>query len=64
MKMLLLRRVLLSLSFVASLAATPAWAASYAQISSSETQLGDTTPKRVTLNQDDALAGVANARAS
>ena len=35
-------------------------AAPYAQLSSSQNQLGDTAPKVVTLNQNDAVKGVAN----
>ena len=45
------------------LAATPLQAGSYAQLSSSENQLGDVAPKVVTLNQDDAIGGgITNAK--
>lgn len=44
------------------LAAATAQAVPYAQLSSSETQLGSTTPKMVTLNSDDALSGITNSK--
>src|SRR5258708_31063347 len=51
------------LAFAAAvLAAAPTQAGPYAQLSSSENQLGATTPKVVTLNQDDALKGISNAK--
>jgi hypothetical protein len=51
------------LAFVAAvLAAAPSQAGPYAQLSSSENQLGATTPKVITLNQDDALKGISNAK--
>jgi hypothetical protein len=47
--------------FVAGfLAASPAQAGPYAQLSSSESQFGDVTPKVITLNQEDALGGITN----
>ncbi len=46
----------------ASLVAAPSLAGSFAQLSSSETQIGDTSPKVVTLNQDDALKGITNSK--
>ncbi len=60
-----MKNVLLSgiLAIAAAMAATaPAVARPYAQLSSSENQLGDVTPKVITLNQDDALAGITNAK--
>ena len=44
----------------AVLAAGRAQAGPYAQLSSSENQLGETTPKLVTLNQEDAAKGITN----
>ncbi len=44
-----------ALLFAASAEAGP-----YAQLSSSENQLGSTTPKVVTLNQEDAVKGISN----
>jgi hypothetical protein len=46
----------------ALLVAAPSLAGSFAQLSSSETQIGGTTPKVVTLNQDDALKGITNSK--
>lgn len=42
--------------------AATAQAVPYAQLSSSESQLGSTTPKMVTLNSDDALSGISNSK--
>ena len=51
--------------FIACLAGAPLQAGSYAQLSSSENQLGDVAPKVVTLNQDDAVGGgISNAKGS
>ena len=48
---------------IACLAVNPLHAGSYAQLSSSETQLGDPAPKVVTLNQEDAAGGgISNAK--
>ncbi len=47
---------------VVALATASSEAGPYAQLSSSENQLGATTPKRVTLNSDDALKGITNAK--
>ena len=44
------------------LVAAPSLAGSFAQLSSSENQIGGTTPKVVTLNQDDALKGITNSK--
>ncbi len=44
----------------AVLTVAPAWAGAYAQLSSTDSQLGDTTPKTITLNSDDALKGISN----
>ena len=49
-------------SVAALLVAAPSLAGSFAQLSSSETQIGGTTPKVVTLNQDDALKGITNSK--
>jgi hypothetical protein len=46
--------------FTLALAATPSWAAPYAQLSSTENQLGKQSPTRVTLNSDDALKEIAH----
>jgi len=46
----------------ALLVAAPSLAGSFAQLSSSETQIGGTTPKVVTLNHDDALKGITNSK--
>ncbi len=52
---------MLSAAVLVVLASAPCRGASYAQISSSETQLGTPAPKRVALNSDDALGGISNA---
>jgi hypothetical protein len=46
----------------ALLVAAPSLAGAFAQLSSSETQIGGTTSKVVTLNQDDALKGITNSK--
>jgi hypothetical protein len=46
----------------ALLAAATAQAGPYAQLSSGENQLGATTPKVITLSQEDALKGITNAK--
>ncbi len=48
--------------FTALLAAGSSQAGAYAQLSSTETQLGGLAPKVVTLNSDDALKGITNAK--
>lgn len=49
--------------FIACLITEPLHAGSYAQLSSSENQLGDVKPKVVSLNQDDAVGGgISNAK--
>ncbi len=53
---------ILAAALAALFLCTPCRAASYAQISSSETQLGKMAPQRVTLNSDDALSDVSNAK--
>lgn len=53
-------KIISSAAVVFALLASPVaslHAGSYAQLSSSETQLGETSPKAVSLNQDDALGG-------
>ncbi len=49
------------LVFVVGFSCAPSQAGPYAQLSSSENQSGGTTPKAVTLNQDDAVRGISNA---
>ena len=48
--------------FAVLVMAATAQAGPYAQLSSGETQLGTTTPKVITLNQEDALKGIANGK--
>ena len=53
----------LAMVLTACMSGTSLQAGSYAQLSSSETQLGDPAPKLVTLNQDDAVGGgISNAK--
>ena len=44
------------------LVAAPSLAGSFAQLSSSQNQIGGTTPKVVTLNQNDAVKGISNSK--